>query len=277
MFGRCRIKFSAAPLAITGPAMCLSVGVACGLAASLLKWLINYVSDVVRDVSGAAHGNAVVIALPIIGVMFTVVFSYYVMHSDFEYSGEKIKTLLRHGDTAISPKLTYGTIIANALTLGFGGSAGVGGPIANVGASLGSNISRRMGLSDGFVRMMIWCGSAAGVAGVFTAPVGGMLFAVECMGIQLTALSAVAILCTCIVSSLTSYVLSGCVPSLPLAGMVPQDTGYIVAVLLLGLCCGAYALWYGGTGRAMERFLRGLPNRWAVSYTHLTLPTVRHV
>ena len=110
--------------------------------------------------------------------------------------------------------------------------------------------------------MMIWCGSAAGVAGVFTAPVGGMLFAVECMGIQLTALSAVAILCTCIVSSLTSYVLSGCVPSLPLAGMVPQDTGYIVAVLLLGLCCGAYALWYGGTGRAMERFLQGLPNRW---------------
>ncbi len=262
MFGRCRIKFSAAPLVITGPAMCLSVGVACGLAASLLKWLINYVSDVVRDVSGAAHGNAVVIALPIIGVMLTVVFSYYVMHSDFEYSGEKIKTLLRHGDTAISPKLTYGTIIANALTLGFGGSAGVGGPIANVGASLGSNISRRMGLSDGFVRMMIWCGSAAGVAGVFTAPVGGMLFAVECMGIQLTALSAVAILCTCIVSSLTSYVLSGCVPSLPLEGMVPQDTGYIVAVLLLGLCCGAYALWYGGTGRAMERFLRGLPNRW---------------
>ena len=82
MFGRCRIKFSAAPLVITGPAMCLSVGVACGLAASLLKWLINYVSDVVRGVSGAAHGNAVVIALPIIGVMFTVVFSYYVMHSD---------------------------------------------------------------------------------------------------------------------------------------------------------------------------------------------------
>jgi CIC family chloride channel protein len=242
--------------------MCLSVGVACGLAASLLKWLINYVSDVVRDVSGAAHGNAVVIALPIIGVMFTVVFSYYVMHSDFEYSGEKIKTLLRHGDTAISPKLTYGTIIANALTLGFGGSAGVGGPIANVGASLGSNISRRMGLSDGFVRMMIWCGSAAGVAGIFKAPLSGALFTLEVLMIDLTTVTVMPLLIASVSAATVAYVFTGYDSQFFFVQSEPFVTSRIPYAILLGVLCGFASLYFIRIINSMENFYGRINNPW---------------
>ncbi|MDE6542326.1 MAG: chloride channel protein [Muribaculaceae bacterium] len=258
---RARLRFVAAPVYVVGPAMCLAVGLVTGVGSAVLKWLIEHTHTLALGMMNAERANWMLIALPVVGIVLTGLFTHYVLHRDIEHSTDKIRDDLRRGIDYISPELMYGPIIASSLTLGFGGSAGSEGPIVSVGAAVGGNLARRLGLSDHMVRIMIACGAAAGIAGIFKAPVGGMLFALECLGMQLTTLPVIGILATCIVASLTAYVLSGCVPDLSLVRFVPQSLDYLPAVVLLGLFCGVYSIYYSRTGLGTERWLLGVSDR----------------
>lgn len=260
--GHLHRRFLSAPIFVIGMSMCLSVGLLTGVASAVLTWAIQRMSMLARSMMDLERGNWMLIVLPIIGILLTGLFTHFVLHRDIEHSSDKIDDSLRKGDYNISPKLTYGPVVASSLTLGFGGSAGAEGPIATVGAALGGNFSRWIGLPDHIVRVMIACGAASGIAGIFKAPVGGMLYALEYMGLQFTTLPVIAILATCMVSSLTAYVLAGCVPDLSLLRFVPQSLDYLPAVGLLGLCCGAYAIYYNRTGGFTMRFLLDIHNRW---------------
>ncbi len=257
-----RSKFAGSPIIVVGPVMCLLTGLLTGAAAALLKWLIGHMSSLALGIMNVERGNWMLILLPVVGIVLTGIFCRYVLRRNIEHASDKIKTALQHGMDKISGKLIYGPLIASTFTLGFGGSAGSEGPIAAVGAALGGNISRKMGLPDHIVRVMIGCGAGAGIAGIFKAPVGGMLFTLECMAMPLSTLAVIGILATCMVSSLTAYVLSGYVPDLSLERFVPQSTHYIPAVILLGVACGAYALYYNATGRAVARRLEAMANPW---------------
>lgn len=257
-----RQRFAGAPEYIVWPAMCLCVGLLSGAGAALLKWMIGHMSDIAMDMMSLKRGNWWLIVLPVIGISICGLFCRYVLHANIEHSSDKIKRKLREGVDYLSPKLIYGPIVASSFTLGFGGSAGSEGPIATVGAALGGNISRWLGLPTDMVRVMIGCGAGAGIAAIFKAPVGGMLFTLECMSMQLSTIAVIGILATCMAASLTAYVLSGCVPDLSLLQFAPQNLDQAPAVLLLGVLCGIYALYYNLTGHAMERFLLGVRNPW---------------
>lgn len=257
-----RRRFAALPALVLWPVMCLIVGLLCGAASALLKWLIGHMSEIALGMMDMTGGNRMLIVLPIAGIVLTGIFTRYVLRDDIEQGSEKIKDSVKRGDLDVSAKLAYGPLIASTLTLGFGGSAGSEGPIAAIGASLGGNISRRLGLSPDVVRMMIGCGAAAGIAGIFKAPVGGMLYTLEYMGMALTTLPVLAILATCMVASLTAYVLSGYVPDLSLMRFVPQESSYLPAVALLGVLCGLYSIYYTGSGAYAQRHLRALRNPW---------------
>ncbi|MEC8252414.1 MAG: chloride channel protein [Planctomycetota bacterium] len=69
--------------------------------------------------------------------------------------------------------------ICSALTLGFGGSGGKEGPIAQIGAGFGSLLGQRLGLSDRACRTLLAAGMAGGVGAIFRAPFAGALFAAE--------------------------------------------------------------------------------------------------
>ncbi len=262
LFIALRQRFASAPLIFVGPAMCLIVGLASGAAAALLKWLIGGMSAIAHRMMDIDRGNLLLFVLPVGGILLAGMFQRYVLRRNIEHGSDKIKEKLQKGDFYVSPKLTYGPLIASTFTLGCGGSAGSEGPIATCGAALGGNLSRWLGLDREKIRVMIACGAAAGIAGIFKAPVGGMLFALEYMAVELTTVSVVAILTTCLISSLTAYVLSGCVPDLSLLRFVPQSYGYLPAVFLLGLCCGVYAIYYNYTGLKARARLESLANPW---------------
>ena len=70
-------------------------------------------------------------------------------------------------------------IIVSSVTIGSGGSAGREGPIAQIGASIGSLCGEIFKLDPHDVRLLVVCGLSAGIAGTFNAPLGGMLFGLE--------------------------------------------------------------------------------------------------
>lgn len=259
---RFRQRFASAPMLYVGPAMCLIVGLASGAAAALLKWLIGHMSDLAHKMMHISSGNWMLIVLPVIGILLAGMFQRYVLRRNIEHGSDIITDNLRKGDNYVSPKFIYGPLLASTFTLGFGGSAGSEGPIATCGAALGGNMSRWLGLGQDKVRMMIACGAAAGIAGIFKAPVGGMLFALECMAVPLTTLQVIAILATCLISSLTAYVLSGSVPDLSLLRFVAQSYDYLPPVLLLGIVSGIYAIYYNKTGMFVRHKLEAMKSPW---------------
>jgi CIC family chloride channel protein len=69
--------------------------------------------------------------------------------------------------------------ISSMITIGSGGSAGREGPIAQIGAGFGSTFASFLKLSDRDRRIMVICGTAAGIGSIFKAPLGGSIFAIE--------------------------------------------------------------------------------------------------
>jgi CIC family chloride channel protein len=79
----------------------------------------------------------------------------------------------------VPTRASYLKILATALTVGSGGSAGREGPTVMIGASIGSSIGRYSGMGEDHVRSLVAAGAGAGIGATFNAPIAGMLFAME--------------------------------------------------------------------------------------------------
>lgn len=242
--------------------LCLVIGLLTGSFAALLKLMIEAVSRWLTDGLATSHGNWILLVLPVAGILLTGIFTRYILKDNISHATDKIKRQLAAHVDYLSPKLIFGPMIASTLTLGFGGSAGSEGPIATVGSAIGGNLSRWCGLPPRIITMMIGCGAGAGIAGIFKAPVGGMLFTLECLGLPLSTASVVALLATCVISALTAVGLSGGLLDLPFIKHAPFPHEYLPAVVLLGACCGIYALYYRSTGATAGRMLESIKNHW---------------
>jgi len=80
---------------------------------------------------------------------------------------------------AIRPRVMFAKVMASAVSIGSGGSVGREGPIVQIGSSIGSAIGQVLRVTGPRLRTLVACGTAAGIAGTFNAPIAGALFAME--------------------------------------------------------------------------------------------------
>ena len=80
---------------------------------------------------------------------------------------------------AIRPRVIVAKVFASAVCIGSGGSAGREGPIVQIGSGLGSALGQFFKTNVTQIRTFVACGTAAGIAAAFNAPIAGALFAVE--------------------------------------------------------------------------------------------------
>ena len=137
-------------------------------------------------------------------------FVRYVVKLDITHGIDKILLKIKKHLYDIKSRVIIAPMIASSFTLGFGGSAGSEGPIATTGAAIGSNAARIFGLPQSMMLLMIGCGAGAGIAGIFKSPMGGFLFTLEVMRLELSTLSVITLLASTITAAMTAFVLSGC-------------------------------------------------------------------
>ena len=153
-------------------------------------------------------------------------------------------------------------VLASTLTLGFGGSAGAEGPIASTGAALASQLGRWVGLPPRLMMIIIGCGAGAGIAGIFKAPVGGMMFTLEVMGMEMTTVAVIALTIACVIGGMTSYGMTGFSLDVPLNHpqyFDPHMSGWII---VLGVLCGLYSIYYSRVGVLTQRLLGLCRSPW---------------
>lgn len=238
-----------------------TVGLITGLACVVLKTLIKWVSSGLT--SHFSHTeNWTLLILPLIGLGLAGIFCRYMIKRPLSQGTDRLIDFLEKGGYAISKKLTFGPIIANVLTLGFGGSAGAEGPIAVTGASISGNIARKLGLTPEEIRIFIGCGAGAGIAAIFKAPVGGMLFALEILRLPFTTFTVLALLLSCLASALTCYIFTGFTFDVFLNSAESFDAGAYLALAVFGVVAGLYSLFYNHCVRVAGRMLGRMKARW---------------
>lgn len=237
-------------------------GAVTGTGAHLLKLAVAGISGVLTGSLNQYGANIPFLSLPIIGIVLTGIYQRYILHREIYHGVDRLSKSLSLRHYRLPVPLTYSPILASSITLGFGGSAGSEGPIAYAGAAIGSNIGRLFGLTPSMLRMMIACGASAGIAGIFKAPVGGALFSLEVLCMELSATAVIAVFAASITAALTAYLWSGCTPDLQFDNIMPMQWEWMPFVLLLGLCCGLYAAYYSHIMRIMTAHYGSIRNPW---------------
>ncbi|MCM1067283.1 MAG: chloride channel protein [Muribaculaceae bacterium] len=225
--------------------LAVSVGALAGTGAFILKQLIAFVSRKLTE--GIGGPSLLFVVLPVAGILLAGLYQRYVLHHNIEHGTERIKKQLDSHNYDVPSDLVYTPVIACTFTLGFGGSAGSEGPIATAGAAIGSNLAKAAGLSPSLKRMMVAIGAGAGIAGIFKSAVGGAMFTLEVLGLGMANLALLALFCACIVAALTAYLWSGCTPDVAFIPAESFEPSILPAVLVLGVFCGLYGVYYSYT------------------------------
>lgn len=238
------------------------VGLLSGAGAYLLKHIIRLISSHLTATFNIKEPNYILLILPLIGILLTEIFTRYILREDISNGTAHLQSDLSARNYALKGNLMYSSIVASSITIGFGGSAGAEDPIAYTGAAIGSNIGRWFRMSPQMLMILIGCGAGAGIAGIFKAPIGGVLFTLEVLKLELTTISVIALIAACITAAMTSYVLSGFTIDLDYLGYTPITGELFVFVFGLGLFCGLYSAYYSYIMEKMEHFFNKLRNPW---------------
>ena len=209
------------------------IGLFAGFAAHIFNRLISILSDVfMRHIKPDAV-NWWLIFVPVVGILLAGIYTRYVIHTNLTHGVTQLMRDIFTGHFKLKRNLIYSPIIGSTITLGFGGSAGSEGPIAYAGAAIGSNLGRWLDLKPDLCKVLIGCGAAAGISGIFMSPMGGLLFTLECLRMEIGTYSILAVILACLVAYGIVFICNGCVPSYQFTPLENLEPHYYWAVLLL--------------------------------------------
>ena len=237
------------------------VGIFTALAGLLLKWLIARIEELLTHEFVVTGGNWLYLVYPVIGIYLTMLFIRYVVRDDISHGVTKILFAIARKQSKIRLHNTWSSVVASAITIGFGGSVGAEAPIVLTGSAIGSNLGRAFHLSNKQMMLLVGCGAAGAVAGIFKAPIAGLVFVLEVLMIDLTMTSLLPLLVSCVTAAGLTFAVSGTNPVFEFRLQDAFVVNRIPAYMLLGVTCGLVALYFTRTMNWFEGVFRRLGGR----------------
>ena len=234
------------------------VGIFSALAGLLLKWLIAQIEELLTHEFVVTGGNWLYLVYPVIGIYLTMLFIRYVVRDDISHGVTKILFAIARKQSKIRLHNTWSSVVASAITIGFGGSVGAEAPIVLTGSAIGSNLGRAFHLNNKQMMLLVGCGAAGAVAGIFKAPIAGLVFVLEVLMIDLTMTSLLPLLVSCVTAAGLTFAVSGTNPVFEFHLQDAFVVNRIPAYILLGVTCGLIALYFTRTMNWFEGIFRRL-------------------
>ncbi|TFH36092.1 MAG: chloride channel protein, partial [Bacteroidia bacterium] len=185
------------------------VGLLSALAAVILKNAIHYTQVILLKWAEGTTAGLLFFAWPVAGMLLTILFVKYIVKDRINHGVTRILFAISKKNSRLKPHNTWTSIVASTLTIGFGGSVGAEAPIVLTGASIGSNIGRMMKMNYRHITLLVGCGAAGAVAGIFKAPIAGIVFTLEILMLDLTISSIVPLLISSVTAATVSYFFMG--------------------------------------------------------------------
>ncbi len=235
------------------------VGILSGLAAVLLKSTVHYTHHFLTN--GFAEGfNFTFLIFPLIGILLTVLYVKFFVKDKIGHGVSRILYALSKNNGRIKAHNNYSSIIASTLTIGFGGSVGVEAPIVLTGASIGSTLGHYFRLNFKSIALLVACGAAGAIGGIFKAPIAGMIFTLEVLMLDLTLTSIVPLLISSVTGATVAYFLMGEGVVLSVANTQNFELNFIPFYILLGLLSGLISFYFTKTTMQIESALKKVKN-----------------
>ncbi len=228
------------------------VGLLSAVAAFVLHSLIN---TVVALLTGRFHAdtyNWLYLVYPVVGIYLTSLFVRYVVRDNISHGITRILYAISSNRSRLKGHNTWSSVIASAITIGFGGSVGAEAPIVLTGSAIGSNLGQLFKLDNKTLMTLVGCGAAGAIAGIFKAPIAGLVFTLEVLMIDMTMSSLLPILVSCVTATCFTYLFSGNAVLFSFHLDSDWTIERVPASILLGITCGLVSLYFIRTMTACE-------------------------
>ena len=245
--------------------LALVVGIGSGLAAVILKQLAHLIDSGLTNWIDSSYDNIFLLLYPGVGMLLSLLFVRYFIKDDIGHGVTKALFAISKNNSRIKPHNTWSSVLASSVTIGFGGSVGAEAPIVYTGAAIGSNVARKLGLSYKTMTILLGCGASGAVAGIFKAPMAGILFTLEILLFNISMSSMLPLLISTISATTVSYLLLG--NEVAFASVVDNfSMGNLPYYLILGVACGFCSLYFIRMTMYLEDRIKKISNpfkRWA--------------
>ena len=220
------------------------VGILAAVAAFLLHWIVHLIQQLLTKGFATDAANVLFLLFPVVGIWLTSLFIKYVVRDNISHGITRVLYAISTNRSRLRRHNCWTSVVASAITIGFGGSVGAEAPIVLTGSAIGSNLGQIFKLDKRQLMLLVGCGAAAAVAGIYKAPIAGMVFTLEVLMIDMTMSSIVPILIATITANVTSYLLVGDKSMFSFTLDSAWSVERIPATVMLGVFGGFVSLYF---------------------------------
>lgn len=251
----------------------LVTGICSGLAAVLLTRSIAFISSHLGRLSAGHPYNWLYLILPGVGMLIAYLIVRYVVRDNISHGVTRALVAVSRNESKIKPHNVWSSLLTSSITIGFGGSVGAEAPIVYTGAAIGSNLGRRFGLSYRDITILLGCGAAGAVAGIFKAPLAGVLFTIEILLFNVSMSSMLPLLVSTISATVVAYLFQGQTPVFA-CELTPFAMANLPFYVIMGVVMGFCSLYFTNTTLWLEDRIGKIGNgylRWIICAVGLGL------
>ena len=255
--------------------LALIVGFFAAVAAFVLHSIINQIVMLLTSQFDRTGANWLYLVYPVVGIYLTSLFVRYVVKDNISHGITRILYAISTNKSRLKSHNCWSSVMASAITIGFGGSVGAEAPIVLTGSAIGSNLGQLFHLDRKMLMTLVGCGAAGAIAGIFKAPIAGLVFTLEVLMIDMTMSALLPILVSCVTATVFTYIFSGDASLFTFHLDSEWSVERIPACVLLGISCGLVSLYFirmmGACEDVFARFKDHPHIRLAIGGTVLSL------
>jgi CIC family chloride channel protein len=237
------------------------VGICTAVSAIMLKQLIHFIQKILTQHMDVG-ANYLFLLYPVMGILLAGLFVKYIVRDDISHGVTKILYAISQRKSRIKPHNIWSSLAASSVTIGLGGSVGAEAPIVLTGAAIGSNLGRMFRMEQKTLMLLVGCGAAGAIAGIFKAPIAGLVFVIEVLMLDLTMTSVMPLLISSVTAATVSYIFTGTEAMFKFSQTEVFEIGRIPYVLFLGIFCGLVSLYFTRVMNKVEGVYRKLGTFW---------------
>ena len=224
--------------------LALIVGFFAAVAAFVLHWIINQIVLLLTSHFNRTGANWLYLVYPVVGIYLTSLFVRYIVKDNISHGITRILYAISSNKSRLKSHNCWSSVIASAITIGFGGSVGAEAPIVLTGSAIGSNLGKLFHLDRKMLMTLVGCGAAGAIAGIFKAPIAGLVFTLEVLMIDMTMSALLPILVSSVTATCFIYIFRGDAALFTFHLDSEWSVQRIPACVLLGITCGLVSLYF---------------------------------
>ena len=224
--------------------LALIVGFFAAVAAFFLHWIINQIGQLLTSSFDRTGANWLYLVYPVVGIYLTSLFVRYIVKDNISHGITRILYAISTNKSRLKSHNCWSSVIASAITIGFGGSVGAEAPIVLTGSAIGSNLGQLFHMDRKMLMTLVGCGAAGAIAGIFKAPIAGLVFTLEVLMIDMTMSALLPILVSCVTATVFTYIFRGDAALFSFHLDSEWSVQRLPACVFLGISCGLVSLYF---------------------------------